>query len=56
MQKVVNYRKDIEKIKKDLEDRVRIYRVKNDLEAELNQALATTKAENRSALILSSLE
>ena len=44
MQKVVNYRKDTEKIKKDLEDRVRIYRVKNDLEAELNQALATTKA------------
>lgn len=47
---------DTAKAHKDHEERVRIYRVISDLEGELAEALAKTKAENRTALVVSSLE
>lgn len=56
MQRVNKNRFETAKREKEHAERVRIYRVTGELEAELHEALTKTKEENRTALILTSLE
>lgn len=54
--KVAQHRQDTLKAEREHEDRVRVYRIKEDLAGELDEALKQTAAENRTALVVSSLE
>ena len=53
---VNHFRQESFKVKKEHEDRVRVYRVTKDLGSELQQALEQTRADNRTAIVISSLE
>ena len=53
---VNHFRQETFKIKKEHDERVRVYRVTKDLGSELQNALEQTRADNRTAIIISSLE